>query len=158
MTVMDAITLGIAVLGAVLGVMSMWRDIDRDRVKLRVSPKWAEVHAPGEDPTPRLCIEVLNLSAFPVTVCEVGLTMRGLEGRLVFITPILYDRKPWPRRLEPREAVSVYCSPQVAQQKEMLLARKAYAKTECGFVRTGSSPALANYLAEIAKLHAEARL
>jgi len=37
----DALTLVLASIGAVLGVMNTWRAFDRDRLKLRVRPKQA---------------------------------------------------------------------------------------------------------------------
>jgi len=39
MTVTESITLSIALVGAVLGVINTWHQLDRSRVKLRVTPK-----------------------------------------------------------------------------------------------------------------------
>jgi hypothetical protein len=150
MDVAGAITLAIAVLGAVLGVMNLLHERSQSKVKLRVVPKLAAVvdergtiqrtkSASGPvDGIP--CIEVINLSAFAVTVSEVGFTVKGNKKQR-FATPMpeLIDEKPWPRRLDSRESVSTYLS--LPQQ---LAGRidKAYAVTECGHKAYGSSPAL----------------
>ncbi len=39
--IVKLVTFGQALLGAVLGVMNAWRNFDKDRVKLRVTPKSA---------------------------------------------------------------------------------------------------------------------
>src|ERR1041385_1896118 len=89
MGISDTITLVIAVIGAVLGILNAYRDFSRDRVKLRVVPKVAfNVGAnnviTGDRPTSlmnqllrdgcpaRLCIEVINLSTFPITISAAG--------------------------------------------------------------------------------------
>lgn len=142
-------------LGAVLGIINTWKSIGRERVKLRIVPKVAEVHAPGQDPTPRMCIEAVNMSCFPITISGVGFSTHS-RSQLVVAQPIVLDGKPWPRRLEPREAVTVYLSPQLMLEPKMLLAKAAYVKTDCGITKEGTGPALASYIEELAKLHAEA--
>ena len=41
-TIVDGITLAIAVLGAALGIINTWKSIDKDRLKLKVIPKHAK--------------------------------------------------------------------------------------------------------------------
>ena len=87
------------------------------------------------------CIEVLNLSAFPVSIHEIGFTMGGdprKEPRFSIAQPITTDHQPFARTLEPRRSVTGYfelrhLSPNI---------EKAYAMTECGEVAYGTSPAL----------------
>lgn len=139
MTVVEAITLAIALLGAVLGVINMWRAIDASRVKLKVVPGHA-IPVGGANPSVAFYIAVTNLSTFPVTVNEVGISYRGTDKRAVFINPILADAGPWPRRLEPRSSVSVY-----GQRPDLMPGHPikcAYAKTDCGVTECGTSPAL----------------
>src|SRR3546814_14458946 len=104
----EALTLGIAALGAFLGVMNTWQAINRDRVRLRVRPLSVMAIATGDQ---GYGIEVVNLSSFPVTVEEVGFTLNARSAtrgeRLVVLVPINSDGGPWPRRLEPRTTVKI---------------------------------------------------
>jgi hypothetical protein len=137
-TLFQGITLAVAVLGAVLGLINTWHNLDKSRVKLIVRPKHA-IPVGAADPNIRFCIEVTNLSAFPVTVYDVGVFYRGSDNRGSLANPILIDGGGWPRRLEPRTAVSVYCR---SLQQPGHIIRCAYARTECGHTETGTSGAL----------------
>jgi len=135
----DAVTLAIAILGAVLGVINTWHALDRSRVKLKVLPAHA-IPVGGADPRLKFCIGVTNLSAFPVTIKEVGVLYKGTDRRGVFIDPFLMDGGSWPRRLEPRSSVTVYG--QKPDSTPGLRIRCAYATTDCGHTKKGNSPAL----------------
>lgn len=138
MTVTDAVTLAIALLGAVLGVVNTWQALDKSRVKVRVRPKHA-IPVGAADPRITFCIEVTNLSDFAVTIDEVGVFYRGTDARGAYTPPLLLDGKPWPRRLEARSSVTVYGQSPKAKPGHPLTC--AYARTECGVTRTGTSPA-----------------
>ena len=88
-------------------------------------------------------IEVINLSAFAVTVMEVGFALQGEDVckgvRAASITPRLIDGKPWPRRLEAREAVSTYNNVPSDQGQPV---RAAYARLASGEVITGKGPVI----------------
>lgn len=139
MTYTEAITLSVAVLGAALGVINTWQSLSQNRLRLRVTPK----HALPFGNTPEhinFCIEVINRSYFPVTITEVGVLYSGTTNRGAYISPIIPDGRPWPRRLEPRESVTVY-----GQKPDKLdghSIRCAYAQTDCGERITGNSAAL----------------
>ena len=138
-TTFQAVTLSIAVLGAALGVINTLHGLDKSRLKLKVRPAHA-IPVGSADSNLTFCIEVTNLSAFAVTVREVGVLYKGTKERGCITQPVLIDGGPWPRRLEPRSSVTVY-----GQQPGSSLERRiktAYAKTECGVTKTGSSPAL----------------
>ena len=138
MSTVQAITLAIAVLGAVLGLINTWHAIDKKRVKIRVRPKHA-IPIGAADPKISFCVEITNLSEFAVTIDEAGVFYKGTDVRGAYTQPILIDGKPWPRRLEPRSSVTVY-----GQQPERKIGHSlkcAYARTECGVTRTGTSPA-----------------
>ncbi|MDZ7888356.1 MAG: hypothetical protein U5M72_03475 [Pseudomonas sp.] len=139
MTTMDAITLSIAILGAVLGVISTWHALDRSRLKLKVRPAHAIPYG-AANPNINFCIEVTNLSDFAVTVKDVGFFYRGTNKRGAIIQPVLIDNGPWPRRLESRTSVTIYC--QVGSTNIEKKIKAAYAITECGKTKTGNSPAL----------------
>lgn len=138
----DIFTVGAAGVGAVLGVMNTWHSMNQRRVRLRVRPAYGIAYPVGQ---PMLSIEVVNLSSFAVTVTEVGFSSGrhhpSKSERLAVVTPVLIDGKPWPRRLEPREAVSAYCDPTEVNERGDRVGR-AYARTSCGEWRTGDSPAL----------------
>lgn len=140
----QAITLGVALLGAGLGVMNTWQAISASRIKLRVKPAYAIAMPHGQS---MFSIEVVNLSNFAVTISEVGFTLNGKSldrVRAAVVQPILLDGGPWPRRLEAREAVSVYMDPNYVVQPGNKIG-KAYARTACGEARFGVSGALRQF-------------
>lgn len=138
-TLVQAITLCIAVLGAVLGMINTWHGLDKSRVKLKVRPAHA-IPVGGANPSLTFCVEVTNLSAFAVTVFDVGVFYRGTDQRGSIVQPVLIDGGRWPRRLEPRSSVTVYS--QRPQSKSGQPIKCAYARTECGVTKIGTSPAL----------------
>jgi hypothetical protein len=135
----QAVTLSVAVLGAVLGIINTWQGLDKNRVKLKVIPKGA-IPVGGADPRLTFCIEVTNLSTFPVTVSDVGVFYHGTDKRGSIVTPFLADGGSWPRRLEPRSSITVYSQRPTSTAEHKI--RCAYARTDCGTTKTGTSPAL----------------
>ena len=154
----EAITLTIAVVGAVfgligtlLGILNTWRAFDRDRVKLRVVPKRA-VPVGGLDNRPRACIDITNLSTFPITVSQVGFLFRDSTNRGALIDPLMLDGGSFPRRLEPRTSFSVFCNPRQHLEPAFGSVRCAYAETDCGVLVEGTSAALKYMVAEANRL------
>jgi len=86
------------------------------------------------------------LSAFPVTIAEAGFKLKGGHGRIVPKPPFIFDDKPWPRRLDSRESVTVYFPASDAFPKNMHV---AYATTDCERTRRGDSPALKKFRAHL---------
>jgi hypothetical protein len=129
----DAITLSIAVLGAALGLLNTWNAISVRRVRLVV--KTTVVYRLDDLDSPnKLGIEVINLSAFAVTVLEVGFLLSGTTKRASETLPEVIDGKAWPRRLEAREAVSTF----LGQPNDRRFAvRAAYARLASGEIITG---------------------
>ncbi len=151
----DFVTLILATMGTVLGCINTFDLLNKRRVRLRVVPQsalrdhdgvWTNStqHIPGGT----VCIEVTNLSSFPVTIAEVGYTLPSRSLATV-VKPILLDSKGWPRRLEPRDSVTVYGD--VADVPRDIV--KAFARTACGVKRFGKSPAL-NDLKTLLRKHA----
>lgn len=138
-TIIEAVTLSIALLGAVLGLVNTWHSLDESRVKLKVRPAHA-IPVGTVNPALTFCIEVTNLSTFSVTVCDVGVFYRGTSKRGSIVTPFLIDGGKWPRRLEPRSSVTVYSERPDSTPIQRI--KCAYARTECGVTKTGTSPAL----------------
>jgi hypothetical protein len=132
---------GIAILGAILGILNTWQAMRRDRLRLRVRPlNTVRMDAEGMG----FAIEVTNLSMFAVTVEEVGFSLgspaaKGTRG--VVPNPQIIDGGGWPRRLESRSSVTLYFDrPPDPQFRRSI--RRAYAKTACGEYAYGSTPAL----------------
>jgi hypothetical protein len=149
----DGITLCIAAVGAVLGVINTLHSLDQKRVKLRVVPKYAFLQGDGLLRSVKPvrthsalhnemgCIEITNLSAFPVGIDETGFTVSGdprKTERNVILCPDAYDGKKFARRLEPCESVSGYFS----LGRVHANIKKAYVITDCGAVAYGTTTAL----------------
>jgi hypothetical protein len=134
--------LSIALLGAVLGIINTWKSIDRDRLKLKVIPKHAIPVGNFIDPQIRFCIEVINLSTFPVTITEVGVLYQDTNVRGASVNPIIIDGGPFPRRLEPRTSFTAYLRADIFQNEHGYKIKCAYAVTDCGDQIKGNSPAL----------------
>ena len=111
-------------------------------MRLVVRPSYAI--DPNGQRTTMLCIAVTNFSSFAMTINEVGYTGRAgakRGKRAMIFQPHVIDGKPWPRRLAPREAVSLYFGVEDVPRDPSFLAR-AYAGTECGVYAYGTSPAM----------------
>ena len=162
-----SLTFGIAVLGAItgvvgtiLGIINTWKQFDRDKVKLRVVPKvysrneivglitTAELRD-GQHPfskamnrTDEVCIEVTNLSTFPVTVREIGFFLSDSDERYALMHPFFVDQKPLPRRMEPRTTFVAFAPPNDESKMHFHRLKSAYASTDCGVIFRGKSNAL----------------
>lgn len=139
MDIIQAITFSIAVLGAVLGIINTWHNLDKSKVKLKVIPKHA-IPVGSADPRINFCIEITNLSAFPLTISEAGFMFRGSEVRASLINQSFPDGSSWPKRLEPRTSATLYS--QIPAPPAGSIIKCAYAMTQCGEVVTGTSVAL----------------
>lgn len=139
-TVRDTVTVAIASIGAVLGIINTWKGYDKDRPKLKIMPKQAIPVGIG-DTRRRLCIDVTNLSSFSLTVVEVGVFYHGTNERGASVRPIIIDGGDFPRKLEPRTSFTPYFSPDAFEGCKHQI-KCAYVKTDCGLTFTGNSPAL----------------
>lgn len=138
-TAFQAVTLAIAAVGAALGIINTWRSIDQGRVKLKVVPSRAIPvgNAPGHV---AFCVQVTNLSQFAVTIEDAGVFFHGTKKRGSIVSPIFSDDGGWPRRLEPRSSVAIYS--EAPRSSKGYKVKCAFARTQCGRTKTGSSPAL----------------
>jgi hypothetical protein len=134
----DVVTLSVALLGAVLGVMNTWNAMSQRRVRLRVTPAYSIQTGSGAI---GFNIEVVNLSTFPITIEEVGFYLSGSDKRMVVTEPIFYDGKPWPRRLESHDSMSAHFDPREFGPHAQNIT-KAYARISSGGIYVGTSPAL----------------
>ena len=136
----DATTTGLAAVGAVLGVMNTWKALDRDRPKLRVLPRLAFTVGPYADGKTYVCFDVTNLSQFALTITEVGFLYWWSRNRAVIFEPTLGDGGSFPRELKPRTSLTAYAAEQSLSGLSGRV-RCAYAKTDCGLIFKGNSPA-----------------
>ena len=151
-TLIDGVTLSIALLGAVLGVMNTWLSINRDRVKLKVVPKQAIPLGHMLDRAVTLCIEVTNYSTFPITINEMGLLYHGTSNRGAIVNPIIIDGGVFPRKLEPRTSFTAYTLPDTLYCNNGHFVKCAYAKTDCGITKKGTSGALEEMVTKCQKI------
>lgn len=139
----DPITTVCAIVGAGLGVFNFVQGFWQRRVRLEVIPRMfstargARIYSTNELPPHSLpCIEVVNLSAFPVTLSEVGFTLSGEKGR----AQLLPDAgMQLPHRMDSRASIIVHCGERAVIPRNI---KRAYAKTACQKLRCGNSPAL----------------
>lgn len=129
----ELITFGLALLGAVLGLLNTWRALNRERVKLRVRFVHAYPANAAQLGGKMYGIEITNLSAFAVTILEAGLNILGSADRCPFIPHVTPDNKPLPRKLDSREQCTLYIS-QDALRDDVSF-RDVYATTACGITK-----------------------
>lgn len=122
-------SLALGAIGTTLGVLSFWRMTDQDRLKLRVFSRCA-LASNGVETFDLISIDVINRSAFPVTITEVGFSRQGVAERVVLLptTQIPGDRLP--KRLEPRESASFFTEADKLGLKYQTT--HVHARTACG--------------------------
>jgi hypothetical protein len=157
------LAIAIAVFGGIWAFVKKPDKHGKDKVRLRVIPKvghkvgsylYVDRILPfseeGTPPNQYLCIEVVNLSTFPVTVSEVGISGNIKKGnRGIIALPIFHDGGAWPRRIEPHQAFTAYTAPNIDIDPNLAKQGKAYAITDCGVVQYGTSPAFREHLQRI---------
>ena len=156
--------------GMGLGFYNLWNEKQKDKVKLKVIPK--SIKHKGENNIGQTYIlttsnefninssqglyafEVINFSKFAITVGEVGFLNSKTNGRSSMSAPILYDDGVWPRKLEPRESVTLYADlASILDMKHLPYVNTAFALTTCDHMEKGSSDSLVQ-LVEHSKSHA----
>ena len=91
----------------------------------------------------RHCVfKLANASREPITVDEVGLTGWFDRPRIGMREPLLHDRKPWPRTLEPEETVIAYLTPELMNHSVLPSLRFGYALSDQGETWVGASAAI----------------
>ena len=142
MTVVDGITLAIAIIGALLGVVNTWNSVSNTKPKMRV--RFLANYSTPDIRLSGYSIEVVNLSSFSLTIQEVGLSMspfwkRDIERLLLTSNSRMGDQMPC--RLEPREQGNFYFQGEISGQSPKKITA-AYAKTSCGLYFRGHTPVL----------------
>lgn len=118
-----------------LAELALKRQEDESQVRLVVKPRLMRALGDEEDSRRRPVVEVINLSAFPVTITDVHWkTNRDQKAWLYWKNPTIcepYGRLP--ARLPPREALTAIGTPTSFQSLDDLRAiMAAVAFTACG--------------------------
>ena len=152
--VMQAVTLAIAVLGAVLGVLNAWRNWVHDRLRVRVDVS----RASGLDGTPAITINIRNLSRFDVTITHIGLHCSGRKRHMQLWQPLFTRGEALPVRLESRASCTVVQAIAALPEQGWLSVECAYVSTACGNEVTGGKALFSKHGAAIAQSAAQTGL
>ena len=138
---LQSVTLAIAVIGAVLGLLNAWRNWVNDRVRVRVSV------SQGVDTLGArvLLIGVVNLSTFPVTIDVIGFNRVGATDHVQLTNPQFLRAHTLPERLESRAALTVVQRVGAMPSDIAGSLRQAYVKTACGHTFIGGRKCLDEY-------------
>ena len=144
----ESITLTIAIIGAVcgvtgvvLGIVNTWRQLRRDKVRLKIVPSHVIPVGAVADPGWNFGIEVINMSEFPVTISDVGFLLNNGDKGTIATLPGFEQYGSLPLRLEPRTAFSKYFFVD-SETNDWKDTKSAYALTLDGTLATGTSGAL----------------
>lgn len=124
----DFATVTMAALGSGLGIFNAWRTWVNDRVRIRV----AVSRLIATDGQRAIGIEVVNLSAFDVTITHIGFDLVGTSDHLQLFKPLIAQGHALPKRLEPRAAFTVFQPLSAFEGKQLLQLDRAYVATACG--------------------------
>ena len=142
MNLITGITLCIALVGAVLGVINTVHSLNRDRIILRVIPEWTD------ESSNRLFlrVKVINLSHIAVSIEEIGFFLsRRRNSKKIPLTDIIpTDESPFsfPYMLQPKFSVPIIVSDEIIASKEFKDVKYAYARTSDGSTFKENSSAL----------------
>jgi hypothetical protein len=143
---MAGVTLGIALLGAALGIINtcynvMWRD----RIRVKVVPVWLFFG----DSQEQMAIDVTNLSYLDVTITSAGFGARGDKGIYTIVPSDLLHGGALPRRMQPRTSITILVSHGAENQEWMAKIDYAVVKTACGRRFKGTTPALRGQIKKV---------
>ncbi|WP_159093996.1 hypothetical protein [Stenotrophomonas sp. ZAC14D2_NAIMI4_6] len=102
------LTLGIAVLGATLGVFNAVWLIRKDTVRLKVS--YVSVYIPGADIWSG-GVQIINAGYLPVTVTEIAFHDGKTDKKRAAVFSDYVQQVKLPHRMEPRTAITVVADP-----------------------------------------------
>ena len=148
----DIITIAIASVGAVLGIMNTWNSINQRLVRLKITP--AFVTDSAGSPL-GFSVEAVNLSNFPIVVAEIGFKINRRQ-KAPLQSFQLRDGASLPKKLDARDALTAYFGPQDFILPKGANLREAYIRTACGRIFYGDSPArkqLSEIISDIAEKH-----
>lgn len=140
--------------GTLLGIFNSWHIYNRDRVRVRVDPSFNE--------RGQLCIRIDNRSHFPITIKEIGFTLKkdnGLNDKKNVKKSNKFDLSPGslqgcqlPQKMDALSSFeAIFDFPTGELLKISSSIRKAYADTGCGKRFTGTSNSFKRKIQEVNK-------
>jgi len=127
--------------GLVLGIINTWHQLRRDKIRLKVVPQFCFILQGMQKYEYNFSIEIINLSEFPLVIEDLGFQMRDGNKLTYGVVPGIERGGNLPVRLEPRTSYSKILKINDSDL-DFHNIKCAYAKTQCGSVIFGSSPAL----------------
>lgn len=135
-------TFALGVVGTVLGVTNFVREIISSRVRLRIKCYPLAIFKSVTDIEEVGCIEVVNLSSYPITLKEVGFEPRvplleRQRGRFTMVNNGCRNGKQLPVRIDPRDSVEVYYKNKNGLELMIKQSRRIIVETTCGKICFG---------------------
>lgn len=150
------ITIIIAVIGAVLGVLNTWQNYRKEQIKLIVNPSNINVHYMNSNEMVdelKIGIEVVNISSFPVTLVQLGFAKfyrftNKLKGsKSIPLHFKNFENKKLPHRLDSLDSVTFYLDKEYLVRKDLFENDKyAFAQIASGKFFKGTSKSFKLFL------------
>lgn len=138
----NLITFGIAVVGAILGIINTVYAIDKDRVKLKVRPVFGVTTGAPHLKEEYIGIEIINLSTFPISISQAGFMLGRTKQRAAILRPLTTQGVIYlPYKLPSREKITLYADYDYVVNDPMLI-KCAYCETDCARLVKGKSKLL----------------
>jgi len=126
----------LGVVGSFLGVINFILSLSKSRVRLKVFPKitvFLENKNQKTELIQRVCVEVLNLSEFPISISEAGFIMRRPRNvKVTFLDKKLAHGGTLPKRMDPRTSITIYHPNPNFFKTDAHKISGAFVITECG--------------------------
>ena len=154
-----------AVIGMFMGIKNYLNDRKKDRVNLKITPKVkgkgpngqslfivSESEFDIETSANLFAIEIVNLSAFPLVISEVGLMSQATMDKVIIPFPLITGEGKLPHKLTERDSITIYGSlDDIAQSQLIGTLNLAYVKTACGHTESSTSVALLSLNQQLAE-------
>ena len=128
-------------LGAVLGIVNTWHQMQKNKIWLKIVPSHAIPVGALAHSNVDFGIEVINLSEFAVTITDVGFLLTDKRKATLATVDCLEFPGKLPVRLEPRTSYKKLFHKSAMNNVDTKI-KSAYANTQCGETLTGTSGAL----------------
>ncbi len=128
----DFAALGLGAIGTALGLFNAYKAQMKERVNLKLQLRWgayAKEHTHGDKQF--FCVDVVNLSSFPVTISEAVVVMH--DGRKLF-EPNFVREHVFPSRLESHESMHLQFNHGYHLTDDFKNAEVLQISTVCGYV------------------------
>lgn len=135
MNITEIITLSIACIGALLGIINTYVSLRKDKVRLKITPMWVTDLFHTE-----IGIKIINLSQFPIVIENVGFTLSTKQS--LYIMEYFLASGSLPQEIKSRDNIQINILLGTIAQEEFRKVRKAFVNTADGSIFYGKSSAL----------------